>query len=215
MDTTKKSLLQGLRHTSPGKHIAGQQAIVDASAPLRIMPIKTHIPGGQHMLKTLTAESMKKAVYTWLRRTKSFTKVTISMAKDPAALDLQEHIAEDFPHSDQKPWWKYEIKGRKDLANKLAKILSTKKLVTLTADGDSIKYTTERSGNFGPTRKATKSDIDSLKALLKKGETPDFGVENGEIVIGIGDSIPNEQWEPYVELTPERKRRDHQRLGKE
>lgn len=189
MAKTKASL-------SGQKNIAHQQALVQTLLSKTVKPIKRSIPGGVNMLSELDQQGLESACYTWLRGTRHFTSVKISLANDPDKFRLAERKIVDFPTTGQHPVWVTHPDGKRYLAELMASALKSTKLVTVEAKKDGLYITTDSDQKFSPTREATGSDVAAVSRSLQEGEEAPFGV---------GDQIWNEDWEPYVEFIPERR----------
>lgn len=176
--------------------ISHQQGLVQALQPNRVKLVKRTIPGGSTMYGVLDRDTFKSAVYNWLRGTRHFSQVTISMAKDPDQYSLSQQKLVDFDDSHPHPAWMTHPDGKLWLAEIMSEALVTHQVVTLIAQKDGLWMTTDRSGKLAPTRPASKEDVDEALELLAEGEEAPFG---------IGDPIPNEEWEPYIEFVPQRK----------
>lgn len=159
--------------------VANQQRLVELLTPQRNKPVKHVIPGGKNMLEELDGEALIGAVYNWLRRVSKFGGITISFAKDAAVFQTAKEKVIDFPGGTQ-PIWLTHPKGRMYLAEEFTKIIKSTKLVAIEADKTGIYVIKDRSNKFGPKRAAGAADATDK--------------------IAIGDLIPNEDWEPYLEF---------------
>lgn len=169
------------------RSIANQQKLVDLLNPETKKPVKHTIPGGRYMLEDLDNDTLPLAVYNWLRRVSKFKAVMISLARDPHIMALSKEKIMDFPDGEEPIWYTHP-RGRQFLADEIAKVLRTRKVVTIEADKTGIYVSRDTTNKFSPTRKASQDDVE---ALLE---------ENPESTLGIGDLVPNEAWEPYVEF---------------
>lgn len=195
MATTKAEILKR-------KGVAHQQALVQALTSKTTKPVYLQIPGGANILEELDQPTLEYACYNWLRKVTDFTKVKISLAKDPAKYRLQEYKFVDFDADQPHPEWVTHTDGKRYLARLLAEALKSKKLVTVEARKDGIFYTVDSENKFGPSRPATKADVDEMLSELETDEEPLFQ---------LGEPIWNEDWQPFVEFMPVSKGRYAQR----
>lgn len=178
MEQTKATVMQ-----QPG--IGHQQALVEALMTQTVKPVRRTIPGGINMLGELDQSGLEQACYNWLRGTKNFEKVSLSLASDPMKFRLQERKLVDFPKDQRHPVWITHPDGRRYLARIMADALKKHQLVMLEARKDGLYMFTDTDKVFAPTRPATAADEGAA----------------------IGEAIWNEDWEPYIEFLPSRKSR--------
>lgn len=176
--------------------VAHQQALVQALTKRTVKTVKRIIPGGVNMLNELDQSILEVAVYNWLRGTRHFTQVTLSLAKDPAKFRIREQKLIDFDENQQYAAWVTHPKGKRYLAEIMAEALKKHRLVYLTAKKDGLWMGVDTQRVFGPTRKATKADVELATDALAGEEAP----------FGVGDQIYNEDWEPFIEFIPQRKK---------
>lgn len=187
MAENKRELLDSLNLTN-------QDSIVKILNPATKTKIKRLIPGGSNMLSTLDQDTLERACFNWLRGTRYFEEVTLSLAKDPNKYKLSTTRVLNFPEA-KIPIWENKDQGRKYLAKQLANLMKTKKFVTINVKKEGIYLSVDAENKFAPVRKATKTDIEL--AAQKDPETK----------LQLGDLIKNEDWEPYLEFTPDPKKR--------
>jgi hypothetical protein len=174
------------RELANDKTITNQQALVEALLGNSIALIRRPIAGGKRLLEFLDKENTARAVFNWLRGCGGFTEVTISFAKNP---EIYAPVVKRFFTADgteSKPFWD-KAEGRKELANRLADILLTQRIVSVTAKHNGIYIAYDSTGSFAPTILVT-------EALQKR--YPELEAS------AIGEKVPNPEWEPYIEFRP-------------
>ena len=100
--------------------------------------------------------------------------------------------------------WETHPEGRKILAR-----LNNHQMVKVVAKGDGIFLYEDVDGAFGPSRDVTEADLadqDALVAevqqeMIKAGDTSTLVYDK----LNVGDSVPSEDWAPYIEFIPKRK----------
>lgn len=119
--------------------LSDQQAIVDLINKDKntTRNVTQVIPGGKHLLEGETSvEALTSILYTQLRRIKSFDEVTISMVEDPSNKKATPKKLHAFTQSSGKTFW--ELKGRKELAGLLAKLIQKEKPISLLVNREGI-----------------------------------------------------------------------------
>lgn len=187
MAENKRELLDSLNLTN-------QDSIVKILNPATKTKIKRLIPGGANMLSTLDQENLERACFNWLRGTRYFEEVTLSLAKDPSKFRLNTTRVLNFPES-KVAIWENKDQGKKYLAKQLASFMKKTKFVSITVKKEGIYVSVDTDNKFSPWRKATKTDVE---LLLQKD--PNSKIQ-------LGDLMKNEEWEPYIEFTPDPKKR--------
>lgn len=204
MALTKRELLQG--------GVSNQESLVKRlqeqhTAP----PRKRLIPGGKRLLETLDQEGLEKAIYNWLRGCRAFSEVTISFAKEPDSYQCKTEKVRTF---DSRPGdreiWETHPEGKLHLARQLADILNTHQAVKVTARKDGIWLYTDTNEQFSPVKTVTEQDVEAQKKLIEEvreemaasDEDPDT---LNYIALHVGDLVPADDWEPYIEFIPKRK----------
>lgn len=205
MALTKRDLLR--------QGVANQEALVKRiEEQVTQKPVKHVIPAGKSMLQQIDHKTMPRAIYNWLRLCKAFTEVTISFAKDPDQYQLKKERARDLIKGTGKQMpWESHREGREYLARLLADIINSTRLVKVVADAEGIWVYKDPSGSFGPLRKVTEDDVlqqlqlvEEVKAeMVESGEDPST-LEYHELA--VGEDIPSENWEPYIEFLPRKKK---------
>jgi hypothetical protein len=205
MALTKRELLQ-----SGG--IENQEALVKRlQEKTKIPPVRRQIPGGKKLLEQVDQAVMEKAVYNWLRGCRAFSEVTLSFAKEPEKFQCKVRKMRDFNADGPREEWESNPEGRKVLARYMAEILNSHQMVKLVAKKDGIWLYQDAEGKFGPTRTVTEADVAEQQALVKEvveemeaaGEDPSTLAYNKLV---IGDRTPSEDWSPYIEFIPKRKK---------
>ena len=203
MALTKRELLQsgGISH---------QQALVKRlQERVKLPPVKRKIPGGKRLLENLDQDTMERAVYNWLRGCRAFSEVTISFAADPEKFKCRVKKMRDLTTINGREEWETHPEGRKILARYIAEILNNHQMVKVVAKGDGIFLYEDVDGAFGPSRAVTEADLadqDALVAevqqeMIKAGDTSTLVYDK----LNVGDSVPSEDWAPYIEFIPKRK----------
>lgn len=114
-----------------------------------------------------------------MRSTKSFQEFKICFAKNPDSIKLETEKVVDYQPKEGGEWGNG---NRLNVAKEIAKILGERSVVLLHLKQDGIYVSSDKEGKFSPTRLATESDV-------REG-------------VRVGDKIPSEAWEPYIEWVP-------------
>jgi hypothetical protein len=138
--------------TEVASSVSNQQALVKRLiGNNRPKPTKTVIPGGQNMLDEIDQDTLEKAVFTYLRKHRYFEYFRLSFARDPDTMDLKVEKIQDFPFDGKYPIWELPSQGKLWLAEQIARVLATQKLVYIEAKKDGLYVATERTDSeFGP-----------------------------------------------------------------
>ena len=168
--------------------VTDQEALVRLLIPKGPVTRKHIIPAGKTILSQIGQKQMETAVFTWLRKYRSFTEVIISWAKEPQKWPSTIVKIHTFDNRDARPIWERENEGRKKLAQTIANIISTRKLIYLHVKPDGIYIATDNSNKF-------KAKTTLTAELL---HTPDYQRYSEK---DIGKEVPSADWEPYIEYT--------------
>ena len=117
----------------------------------RPKPTRTVIPGGQSLLDEVSQKTLEIAVFNYLRRHRYFENFKLSFARDPDSMQLRTTKIMDFPYDGKYTIWEDPKRGKQWLAQQIAQILATQKLVFIEAKTDGL-YVAEEVGesDFGP-----------------------------------------------------------------
>lgn len=137
-----------------------QQAIVDLMTGKGRMDRLIHqIPGGAHLTEQLDSDSLKKAVFTWLRRVRDFERFEISFCGDYETDDqLREKGIKprkikymDFAYKAGTSFY-WRKKGIVELANVVANAINeTEDLVAVVIDREGVfVYSDTAENKFSP-----------------------------------------------------------------
>ena len=205
MAITKQELLNNKRYKT-------QQDIVKRLQEEREpKPIVHVIPGGYRIHQTLNnVEALSGAIYTWLRKTRAFTRVEICFAKDKSQMQLSQSEIQSYNRNNTKEEWELDPDGRRSLAEDLAKIILTYNPVSVFADKTGIYIQEDETTTFGPTKTITQEDLENLRTLGQEilEEAIDNGQDPDDIDLPtyeIGEKIVAENWEPRVIFHPKPK----------
>lgn len=170
--------------------LSTQGAIVGLMTKQKTEMEKHVIPGGKDLISVISSEdALKAAIYTWLRAKAEFSEFYLSFAKEPEKFAGPEQRREIFQKTEPKPIWHINPSGRLQLANQLANIIKSEKLVSIRVRPDGIYVSADKSDKFKRTTVATVEDI---KAGLYPGAQP-------------GDKVTSIDWEPWYGITPIRR----------
>lgn len=171
--------------------LSNQTAILTLlTAPKQSME-KHVIPGGKELTSIMSSKEMlTNAIYTWLRSKAEFTEFYFSFAKEPEKYIGAEVKEEFFNKTDGKPTWHIGQTARRELAEKIANIMSKKMFVSLRVKPDGIYLATDKTNTFARTTTASVRDIET-------GIYPDAQP---------GDKVVSADWEPWYGITPLRKK---------
>jgi hypothetical protein len=170
--------------------LSDQGAIVGLLTKRKTEMEKHVIPGGKELISVISSkETLRNAIYTWLRAKAEFSEFILSFAKDPDRFAGPEIRKEIFQKTEPKPIWHSTPNGRFTLADQLANIISTEKLVSIRVKPDGIYITNDKTKKFSRTTTVTAED---LAAGLYAGKSP-------------GDKVTSTDWEPWYGITPIRK----------
>lgn len=203
MALSKKELLLG--------GVSDQQALVKKLQERKAIPPKKRlIPGGKKILELVGQDIMEEAVYNWLRGCNAFSQVTISFAKDPDKYQHTVTKVKEFDARQPREIWETHPTGKKYLAEQLADIINSERALKITAKKDGVWLYKDASGTFAPYRQVTEEDVRAQEQLVEEviQEMKDNGEDPSTLQydkLVIGDSVPTEDWEPYVEFIPKRK----------
>jgi hypothetical protein len=181
---TKKELMND-------KSVTNQQALVEALLGSGVVPIKRPIAGGKRLLEFLDKENTARAVFNWLRGCGGFTEVTISFARSPEIYTPATSRVFTADGTEAKPFWD-KADGRKELANRLADILLTQKILSVTAKYNGIFITKDTTNSFAPTLLVTEEAQKRYPELAEHA---------------VGEKVPHPEWEPFIEFRPNNKSR--------
>lgn len=186
--------------TDPG--ISGQESLVQAlMSKKRAEPVKRIIPGGKTLLSQVSNETLEGAIYNWLRTCYRFSEVTISMAKDPSKFKLRKELFTDFG-TDEDPIWETHKKGKEHLASIIAQAMKQKP-VYIHADLKGLWIYKDTENKFSPVSKVTQQDVDDFMHDFKVAKEKNPKLELTAVAVPkVGDSVPAEDWEPYIEFIP-------------
>lgn len=137
-----------------------QQAIVDLMIGKgKIEKVVHQIPGGAHMTEQLDSESLKNAVFTWLRRVRDFDRFEISFIGDYETEDQLKDKGikprkvkfHDFNYKAGAPLY-WRKKGITELANVVTNAINeTEDIVSIIIDREGIFVINDLSKDkFGP-----------------------------------------------------------------
>jgi len=122
--------------------------IVESNRP---KPTKRYIPGGKTLLDQIDKDTLKQALFTWLKTHRWFEWVRISFADDISKMNLEVTKIEDFPIIAGKSVWEQPAQGRRWLAQRFADQLLAGQYVYVEARKDGL-YVAKELGDtdFGP-----------------------------------------------------------------
>jgi len=150
--------------------VSNQQALVKRLlGNNKPKPTKTIIPGGQNILDEISQSMLERALLTYLRRHRYFENFKLSFAKDPKELDLQVEKIQSFPYDGKYAIWELPAQGKRWLAEQLAKILVSQKLVYIEARYDGLYVATEKAETkFGPGTEQWEPFYEMLPARISE-----------------------------------------------
>lgn len=138
-----------------------QQAIVDlVTGRGKIEKLVHQIPGGLHLTEQLDSESLKKAVFTWLRRVRDFERYEISFAGD---YDGEDELRDKGVKPKKSKYadfgWKagaplfWRKKGIAEIANLVTNALNdTENIVSVIIEREGVFVVTDSTEpSFSPT----------------------------------------------------------------
>ena len=169
---TKKELIE--------QGVTNQGRLVDLLTVKSIKPVKKVIPGGATLWNQIDKKSLPSTIYTWLRTPKNFQEFKICFAKSLEGMKLETEKVLDYSPKDGGEWGGGK---RKAVADDIAKVLGERAVVSLQLKQDGIYIVTDPTKQFSPTRLATEADV----------------VEGR---VRVGDKVPSDNWEPYLEWVP-------------
>ena len=120
--------------------VGSQQAIVKRLIQRRKGPVRLDIAGGQDLMENLDERTMKRAVYTWLRRVRWFEDVTLNLVADPSTRSTTEVKVEDFPDDIVLAWDRADL-GKEWLAGVLSEHIVSTKLISIRANKKGVYIT--------------------------------------------------------------------------
>jgi hypothetical protein len=183
-----------------------------AQQPSRVTTNKRVIPFG-HLLPELLLQddrALEEAVYTWLRSAQDWEELSIVFAAEPETLQTKEDLFHRYPDPENKTLpWKRNMNGLWDLREVVAKaIRKGGNIVKITIDKKGVHVFTDKSGTFGPYRKATAHDVQAFNAAIEaekakqREEAEQAGREYKEPEIETlkaGMQLANEAFVPSLE----------------
>ena len=171
--------------------LSNQGAIMGLMTKQKTEMEKHVIPGGKELISVINSkETLKGAIYTWLRAKAKFSEFFLSFAKDPDKYAGAEQRREILQKTEPDPVWHTTNNGRLTLAEQLANIIANEKLVTIRVKPDGIYVAADKTKRFSRVTTATVEDIE---AGLYPGAEP-------------GDKVTSADWEPWYGITPIRRK---------
>jgi hypothetical protein len=153
--------------------VSTQTGIVKRLIKKTHAPRRHYIPGGQSLMDDLDlSDSMhlETVIWTWLRRCKEFSAVTISFADDPKAIDTQSRRVVEFDDTGAVPIWQMHPDRRRYLARQIAKIMANTGAVSIEVTSAGINVLTDKAGNFGPSSEDWKPYLEFTIGKKSRGE---------------------------------------------
>jgi hypothetical protein len=146
MPLSKAEAINQLR--SPNS-LSNQQALVKKILGTESKKtIRRTIPGGSHIVESISDKELPGAIYTWLRHCRHFTSATISFAKDPSTLETSKQKIVDFDSRGKLTEW--ETRGKRWLAERLSDIIMGDNIVAVEIEKDGLYLIKDTVGTFSP-----------------------------------------------------------------
>lgn len=134
--------------------VANQQALVNLLlGKTATRPVKHVIPGGKHMFTDgheMNLKQLEIAVFTWLRRVRSFEECSIRFTNEPTKYPTTQTRTIDFPTDQNAPVWDLPSKGKSYLAKIMAEQIAKGNLTAVTAKKDGLYVTSDPKGDLSP-----------------------------------------------------------------
>lgn len=135
--------------------VTNQQALVNLIlGKTANKPVRHLIPGGKFMFSEgheMNIQQLEAAIFTWLRRVRSFDECSIGFSKNPTKYTSKEVRMVDFPTDGAAPVWCLPAKGKMYLAKVMAEQIAKGNLVSVTAKKDGLYISKEPKGELSPS----------------------------------------------------------------
>ena len=129
--------------------VSNQHSLVKKLAGPNInKPLVHIIPGGNNLTDLISKENLPQAIFTWLRRSRHFKNVVISMCEDYSSRNHQISTVVDFNTSTRLPEW--EIQGKKWLSERIAEVLFMDNVLAVKVEKQGISVILDKDGTFNP-----------------------------------------------------------------